>query len=395
MSDSFDESSSDTSDDNQSDNSSNDRSTEVSTESWGQRILGGLIAFLLGLVLIPAAVVLLYWNVGRAVDAIRAIGRGATSVIEIQATPIDPASNGHLVHVTGMMKPGTPARDPVFGVTGDGLTRLERKVEMFQWKEDKETESHNNLGGSKTTTTTFKYAKVWSDSAISSGAFHVPDGHHNPSMPARSETFDGDSVMLGAYRLDPPVLSKITDFTPLHPAIAPPAGYQVAGEGFYQGRDPAQPAIGDLRVSFRGVPAQIISVVAAQASGALTAWRDVNGYTIALAEPGMVTAQVLFKEEAHAASVLTWILRGVGFVLVLVGFLCLARPLTSLFAVVPFLESLVGAGVFLIALTLAVPVTLLTIAFAWLAHRPLVGVGLIVAAVACGYGLRRLHPRRA
>jgi hypothetical protein len=371
-----------------------DQTTEVSTESWGQQILGGFVAFLLGLVLIPAAIVLLYWNEGRAVDAIRAIGRGAASVIEINASPINPASNGHLVHVTGMMQPGTPARDPDFGVTGDGLTRLERKVEMFQWKEEKETESHGNLGGSKTTATTYKYAKVWSDAAIASGAFHNQDGHQNPAMPAHSATFDGTAVMVGAYRLDPPVLGKITDFTPLHPSVAPPAGYQAAGEGFYRGQDPAQPAIGDLRVTFRAVPAQTVSVVAAQVSGTLTAWRDANGYTIALAEPGMVTAQALFKEEAHAAGVMTWILRAVGFAMVLVGFLCLARPLTTLFAVVPFLESLVGAGAFLVALTLAVPVTLLTIAIAWLAHRPLIGVGLIAAAAIGAYGLRQLHPRK-
>jgi hypothetical protein len=73
----------------------------------------------------------------------------------------------------------------------------------------------------------------------------------------------------------------------------------------------------------------------------------------------------------------------------------MTQPLTMLFAVLPFLESLVGAGAFLVALTLAVPITLLTIAVAWIVHRPLIGIGLLAAGVAALFLLRKLHPRRS
>ena len=53
-----------------------DQFTEVSTEGWGQRLGGSLIAALIGLILVPASIVLLYWNEGRVVDAIRALERG-------------------------------------------------------------------------------------------------------------------------------------------------------------------------------------------------------------------------------------------------------------------------------------------------------------------------------
>jgi hypothetical protein len=65
-----------------------------------------------------------------------------------------------------------------------------------------------------------------------------------------------------------------------------------------------------------------------------------------------------------------------------------------LFAVVPFLESLVGAGAFLVALTLAVPVTLLTIAIAWIVHRPLIGGLLLIGAIGAWVLLRKMYPRR-
>jgi nitrate/nitrite transporter NarK len=62
--------------------------------------------------------------------------------------------------------------------------------------------------------------------------------------------------------------------------------------------------------------------------------------------------------------------------------------------VLPFLESLVGVGAFLVALTLAIPITLLTIAVAWVMHRPLIGGLLLVGAVGAWFVLRQLHPRR-
>lgn len=371
-----------------------DAFTETSTEGYGSRLGGSLVAALIGLILIPVAVVLLYWNEGRAVDAIRALGRGEAAIVEVNADAVDRGSNGRLVHVSGMLQPTTPAHDPVFGVTGDGLVRLSRSVEMYQWEEESTTRSQQSLGGSKTTEKTYTYKRAWSAQPVNSGNFKVPGGHQNPPMPQRPATFDAGGVKIGAWQVDPSVLNKLTEFTPLPVQSAPPAGYQVSGDGFYQGQDPAQPAIGDLRVTFSAVAAQTVSVAAAQASGVLTAFRDANGYTIALAEPGVVSAAALFHDEKKSEATLTWILRGVGFAVMLIGFVCMTRPLTMLFAVVPFLESLVGAGAFLAALTLAIPVTLLTIALAWILHRPLIGGVLLVGAIAAWFLLRQLLPKR-
>ncbi len=371
-----------------------DQFTEVTTEGWLQRLGGSLVAALIGLILVPASIVLLYWNEGRAVDAIRALERGAAAIVEVDATRVDPQGNGKLVHVSGMMQPTTPVRDPVFSVTGDGLLRLSRTVEMYQWKETTSSQSQQSVGGSKTTETTYTYQHAWSDQPIASGQFKVRDGHQNPPMQVRSATFNAGEVKLGAYRVDPSLLDKVTTFTPLQPQSPPPTGYQASGDGFYQGQNPGQPAIGDVRVTFTAIPAQTVSVAGAQSNGVLTSYRDSNGYTIALAEPGVVPASALFHDEQKSEGRLTWILRGVGFVMMLIGFVCMTRPLTMLFAVLPFLELLVGAGAFLVALTLAVPITLLTIAIAWIVHRPLIGGALLLGAVAAIYLLSRLHPRR-
>jgi hypothetical protein len=372
-----------------SDDGDGDSVTVVTTRSWGQRLAGSFVGALFGILFVAISFILLYWNEGRAVDAIAALDQAARQVVEIDAAAIDPKAEGKPIHLTGLMETSAPARDPVFGVGGEGLLRLSRKVEMFQWEEEKTTRSHKSVGGSETTETTYSYRKKWSDAPLDSTRFHEASNHRNRPMPVESTITNADGVRLGVYRITPVLLQEVTAFTPFEPETAP-ARYQKIGEFLFRGREIDNPAVGDLRVSFRGVPAQTMTVVAALAGGDLAPFQGANGYRIALASPGTLTAGEMFREKKHEESILTWVLRGVGFILMLVGFMLVLGPLSVLAGVLPFLEDLVEAGVFLVALSLAVPLTLITIAVAWFAHRPLIGAALIVGGVAFVFLIRRL-----
>jgi hypothetical protein len=281
-------------------------------------------------------------------------------------------------------------------VSGDGLLRLNRSVKMYQWEETKHEHTTQSVGGSKETTTTYNYEKVWSETPINSSGFHELLGHRNPGFPIRSQSFDTDAATLGAYHVDAGVLNELSVSAPIPvDKVTPPAGYQVADGGFYRGPAPSQPEIGDVRVEFTGLPSETVSIVSANSAGTLTPFHGVNNYTIALAKPGLVTAAELFADKQHEENIWTWILRGIGFVLMLIAFLLIASPLTTLFAVLPFLEGIASAGAFIIALALSVPITLLTIAVAWIAHRPLLGILLIAGAVGSVILLRTLHRKPA
>ena len=76
----------------------------------------------------------------------------------------------------------------------------------------------------------------------------------------------------------------------------------------------------------------------------------------------------------------TWIFRGVGFFVMFLGLSLFFKPLSVLADVVPFIGSLVGAGVGIICFLLALVLSSLTIAIAWVVVRPLVGIPLLIVA---------------
>jgi len=114
-------------------------------------------------------------------------------------------------------------------------------------------------------------------------------------------------------------------------------------------------------------------------------------------DAGIVGADVMFKSAEQANTVMTWILRLVGFLVMLFGMVMLLRPVRVLADVVPFMGTLVGMGLGLVAFAVAAPLTLMTIAVAWVAHRPVLGITLIALALGLGGWLiaRGMQKRRA
>jgi hypothetical protein len=372
--------------------------TEVTTVGWPQRIFQSFVGAVIGIVMVIGSVVLLWWNEGRAVEAIRALDQGGHQIIEISADHIDPAANGRLVHLSGPMMTTAPVRDPVFGVTDPSLLRLKRGVEMYQWVEEKSIHSEKNLGGSETAATTYHYARRWEQTPQDSSRFHEAQGHSNPPMPVRTTIMDTTGARLGAYRVDPALVATIAAFAPFMPPpdATLPEGYRVDGDMLYRGHDSDDPAIGDIRILYSAVTAQTMSAIGVVSNDTLVPYHADSGYEIARVEPGIASAPQMLKEKAREEGKLTWVLRLVGFVVMLFGFLLMAAPLAVLAGVIPLFEDLVDMAGFLLAFVVAAPLTLLVIALAWIVHRPLIGSGLIVAAIGTGFLLiRAFGGRRA
>lgn len=164
-------------------------------------------------------------------------------------------------------------------------------------------------------------------------------------------------------------------------APAPTAEFKRTETGFYFGADPANPQIGDVRVTFEIVEApRPASVVSQQNGDSFVPYQAKTG-AVELLSNKLDTAEAMFAQAKRGNATTGWILRLVGFALMFFGFGAIFKPLDVLADVVPFLGSLVALGTGLVSFALALCGSLTTIAVAWLWFRPLIAVPLLVAAV--------------
>src|SRR5579859_8159162 len=147
--------------------------------------IGGVF---IGLIFVPGSFIALIWNEGRAVKTANSLEEGAKTVVSVPADSVNAANEGKLVYISGQTATTGAIADPDFGITAEHMLRLERKVEMYQWKESSSTSNGN---------TTYSYSKTWSSHLISSESFHEP-GHQNPEkMPIEPASFNAQGATLG------------------------------------------------------------------------------------------------------------------------------------------------------------------------------------------------------
>ncbi len=372
-----------------------DHFSETTSVSWFGRLRNSVGGVLIGLLLIVASAVGLFWNEGRAVTTARSLAEGKGLVVSVDAGTVDPMNEGALVHVSGPLSLAGPLADPAFGVSADAI-RLVRKVEMYQWRETKRSETRQKLGGGEETVTTYDYDRTWAADRIDSANFRETAGHENPPLPFSSETTTAESAKLGAFTVEADVLSGVGSERALS-VPADRAGAIAASLGLGRsvsvvagvvrvGDDPDRPRVGDLRVSFAMVPPLTISAVGRQAAGTLVPYQTESGDALLMAEDGTVPADAMFAHAESANTVLTWVIRVVGLLVMWIAFSMVLAPLSVFASVIPFLGSIVGFGTGLVAALLTAILGPVVIAVAWFWYRPLVSLAILaVAALAVGF----------
>ncbi|MER9135831.1 TMEM43 family protein [Mesorhizobium sp. M0830] len=376
---------------------------EVASVSWFGRIKRAVGGVIFGLLLVVLMVIGLFWNEGRAVQTARSLAEGAGAVVSTSADSVDAANDGKLVHVSGQVTADSGLADPDFGIAAQGL-RLSRSVEMYQWKEESKSETTKKLGGDEETVTTYSYSKVWDDSQIDSSDFKKPDGHQNPPMAIHSRTFQIPQGKLVAFDLDTPVLDRIEgdkDY-PLSSdqSAAIKAAYTgsrplsiVDGE-VYLGADTTTPALGDYRISYDLAPLGVVSIVARQAGSRFEPYQTEAGDALLMVDTGTVPADKMFAEAVSANTLITWLLRAAGLLLLTIGFALFLSPIGVILDVIPFLGSMARMGTGIIAFFLAILVGTTTIAIAWFWYRPVLAAGILVTGVIAAAGVYYLGRSR-
>ncbi len=194
------------------------------------------------------------------------------SATPVPADKIDPANEGRVVSIDGTLSVQKPPRDTQLGITADAVMLL-RFAEMLQWQE-------TCANGSCT------YQQVWSPQVIGSRKFREPQGHTNPErLPMTSGRFSAgemrlgafvvDAAMLGNYRLDSALQTKPVPY-PVSSAQLPSnvaISFRDSNGALYAG-DPEHRAVGDLRVSYRIIPAGKVELIGTQRGDRLIVQRS-------------------------------------------------------------------------------------------------------------------------
>ena len=128
-----------------------------------------------------------------------------------------------------------------------------------------------------------------------------------------------------------------------------------------------------------------VSLIAVQKGDTFTDYKAKNGKTQFLFRDGTHTAEDLFAAKAASNKMKRWLFRVIGFMLMYIGMGMVFRPLSVLADVIPFLGTIVGKGTSFVAFIIAAICSLVTIAIAWIAYRPILGISLLVVAGVCVY----------
>jgi len=366
--------------------------TETSTEGWGSRLMSSIKGVLIGGLLFLVAFPLLFKNEGCAVTSYRALTEGRGAVVEGKADTIDPALDKKLVHMTGEAKTEEILEDTEFNVKANAIA-LRRAVAMYQYEEKSETKKKKNLGGSETTVTTYTYEKTWKDGLIDSSDFKDPDAPKNPTdMPFRDRGEEAKVVTFGAHTLSPGLISDIRNSVKLpvtketleavpEDLRAKYPDLQVNSEELYLGKDPANPAIGDMKISFTVVKPAEVSILSQQTGSSFEPFPTSVGEPVERLQMGNVSADAMFAAAEGEVATRTWMIRGGGFFLMFMGLSMVFAPLSVAGDVVPFIGTMFRYGTALVAGVMAAFFSLVTIAIAWIVYRPLLGVILLAVAI--------------
>ncbi len=286
---------------------------EIDMRQWIRRVVGALLLLAgVGLVAMTEQVLL---------DHYHASEKHGGQILDLGASDEAQAGHGYLVRVAGPIKVVENPFDAEFGQRAP-VPVLIRHVEMFQWREVR-------LGGD------VHYELDWVDRPVDSSRFAQPAGHTNPErFPVQGKQFDAGQVRVGGYVLSPRVLHALPGSDELVPDVkaVPPnlaASFTLNDRYLTTSAKPAQPRLGDLRVSWEAVPAQEVTVFA-QVDGEhlvpAAHAADGKGYDVQVGDRALVDVVPDVPESPS----FVWLRRGAAVLLGLLGALLLLpeRPRT-------------------------------------------------------------------
>lgn len=345
---------------------------------FGRRKQLPAIVVFLGPFFVLGAAVLIFWNEHHTLRLANSLTEGIANVVEAKPSSVDPNLEGKLIHLTGEATSDETLQDPQFGVQTRGL-RLTRVVEICE-----STQEKRSLEPSSGTRNPDGLRANWRNlSTFGSPAPGQPNGTPAAAVAYPPMVSTAAVVRVGAYGLGRGLFSELSDAVPLAltaESVRLPSGTRLLPGGqIYVGLDPTAPRVGDLRITEQVTPLGPVSVVAAQRGDRLVPCPTRAGAEVGLVRRGALDAPEMLTSAQTANHVLAWVLRGLGFIGLVLGIRCLIAPLSRMVSFVPILRTVVAEGAMLVSFLGSLIVWSWLVSLAWMVARPLVGLGMLTA----------------
>jgi hypothetical protein len=378
-----------------------DSFTEVTSQSWISRLMGSIGSVLFGIVIFLLSFVVLFWNEGRAVKTAKGLKEGRKLVVKANSSQLNPENDGKLIHLSGKVISSETLSDEQFDIA-ENVLKLKRTVEMYQWDEKTESKTKKKIGGGEETTKTYSYVQKWSNTLNDSKKFKIIEGHVNPFQMlfeeyekevnnATMEAFTlSESLIYQLYQYESQNISTIDSLNIENASIINDGEKDLVYIG--KGTN-ASPKIGDVKISFSKIPHGDYSILAKQVKNTLEAYNTSYGTNINDIKKGILSAENMFTSAEEDNVILTWILRFVGFFMMFIGLVSVFKPLVVIADVLPFFGNLLSFGVAAFAGIFSFALTFMTIAIAWIFYRPILGISLMLIALAVLFFFYRMANR--
>jgi hypothetical protein len=367
-----------------------DSFTEVTSQSWISRIMGSFKSVLFGIVIFLLSFIVLFWNEGRAVKTAKGLKEGRGLTVEANSSQLSPENDGNLIHLSGKVISSETLSDEQFNIAENAL-KLKRTVEMYQWEEKTKSKKKKKIGGGEETKKTYSYVQKWSNTLNDSKKFKIIEGHVNPfQMPFEEYEKEVTNATMGEFTLSENLIYQLfeyenQDIPGIDSLNIENASIVNDGEKdlVYIGKGSnTSPEIGDVRISFSKISHGDYSILSKQVKNTLETYNTSYGTNINVIKKGILSADNMFTSEEEDNVIITWLLRFAGFFMMFIGLVSIFKPLVVIADVLPFFGNLLSFGVAVFAGIFSFALTFMTIAIAWVFYRPILGISLILIAIA-------------
>lgn len=323
-------------------------------------------------------------------------------VLDSLPSKVDPALEGKLVYMSGVLNTRDVFKDPFFGVYFRVL-RLKTVREYYQVRETEHKSPAKTPDGRDTVQYSYTYGAEWVDHEVTA-AFHDAEIKNENTVcyeAFKPASFDAENVHLGPYRISKDLLKELPDVRIPVPEISQstkneivtrmllrqspgssrkaveraaahyaPRLFRVKDNIVYvslQGVDDEMnnPHIGDVRIRYMGVPRDTVSAIARIKDGVLVPEkydkRPVTAIYWGYKSPQDVVQQ--FYQEFRGGTYAT--LRFILYLLIFFGLWLLLEKREHFMAKAPFF---------------ALAVFLFTMAIPWLFHKWYFGLLMLLGA---------------